>query len=295
MARGEVSRFVLTVAELRFVVDRVAELSLPSFLSPGDLEGAQADSDGSDVGDSAVFRSLQAKGVVDEDAEFSDNDLTSVVSPVLVAGLGLHNLARFFLDVKAWSEAESNRLWVSVSGSLCAGFRVVSDRRPVGGESTQSVEVTLFPLNQLVEFLLEPVSADPVRVVPASAVVGLVESRSIIEALRRGEPAVAASIAQTFHCEDAVPLLSELVGSMEHGFKVLLFNHEGRAIFSADWFRGEGGWLKMGLVAPPGGESLSARSLADNGRISVTRAGVDFLRADLLSMVVSLAEVPDAA
>ncbi len=259
-------RFELTVNELRAVCELVPELLLPSGYTVGDLGPAEPDQDEGSALESA-FDSLRQRGLVNRRADSDTDD----VAPGLLFALSLHAVAERSLRAFAWSPKDESRELISVNRGACAGLRRVQARGSGSGDRTTRIVVTFMYLGELAKHLLELVADNSIgnRGPLKSTIIGLVESRALVEAVRAGDQELLASLTERLDAHADAELMSGLTRQLDAGFHLELLSKEARCLYVGDWFRGEDGWISM--TVDPGRFPISGQSIAESGRMRLAR------------------------
>ncbi len=282
---SESKPFELTLDEVRVLCELLPALILPPGFAVDPFDTGDSDSTVS-ARRAAALGSLREREVVTvgEDVELD----ALVVAPALRIALSLHAIAEGAFRAHAWTPADETRELISINRKSCASLRRVRARVAEPNDPSEHLIVSLFDARWLADHLLELVSCDAAdeRRGLESTEIGIADSRAIIDALRRRDTDVVASLAGVMDAQPAVELLDELTGSMESGFRLELFDSDARCVHAGDWFRGRTSWLAVNLF--PGTQRVSAHSLAENGRVRITRVSRVFMRADLVDLVAGL-------
>lgn len=282
----------LTLDEFRLVLESApAEVVVPAALSAGTFESSGAD---------ATTRRETARNTLTERGLMDIGGL----HPLIVLALTMPLAARSAIQVQSWTPETSSQTLVSSAGRLVSIVTVTVERvktlpaTDVRTVTAGSATITVGGLPLVVDrldHLLDDAPPEPAGVRPLSVTLGLVESRSLVEAVRQGDDEVVAQLAELLGAARAVPILRTLAATAESGLRLRAFVEHGRPLFRASWFQGStGAWVTMRVLAGrDGGGEVSAQSLTDAGRLELGRFRRSAITAELIS-VVSAFEVEAA-
>jgi hypothetical protein len=275
----------LSLDEVRVLLEAApAGFVVPAALAVGTIESSGPDAA---TRRDAAMTALTGRSLLDPD-----------VHPLLLLALGMPSGARHALQVQAWTPATSSQTLVSVAGALASIITVAVARSAtetstdVAATTTGSVSVAIGDLPLVVhrlDHLLDDAPPEPRGVRPLTVTVGLVESRSLIEAVREGDDAVVAQLAELFHAGDAVPILRGLAATAEAGIRMRSYLDRGRPFRRANFVQtATGAWVAMRVLARPGPDgSVTAQSLTDGGRVELGRFRRSSITAEIVSMVTA--------
>lgn len=220
-----------TLDEFRVLQTELPELTLPASLDVGTI----ADS----VGD----------GSADERRERAVESLRATcdpTDPLLRLALTLPVAAEYSIHVQAWTPSTTSQTMVALNPSVTSVITIMLPRDTTADFSSPhsshggTVQVTLGSRSIIVGellSLLDEAPAEPARVEPTTVRIGVVESRSLIEAIKQGDAEVVEQLALQFQAADALPLLRPLAATMEARFRMHVFAQPGRPVFSTEWFQ----------------------------------------------------------
>ncbi|TFD58130.1 hypothetical protein E3T39_12550 [Cryobacterium suzukii] len=280
----------LTVDEFRVVQEAVPDLMLPVSLGVGTLEESGPDVD---IRRSAALEALAGRQLLRSMPGGAGDP-----HPLLLLALGLPSMAVHAMWVQSWTPTESSQTLVSISDQLMSAVTVTVARATDSPQTFAHecvdgrVTISLGSLALLVDHLdglLAETPLEPVGVRTVTVLIGLVESRTLIAAIRAGDHLVVEQLAAQFGAADAVPVLRSLAATMESGLRLRVFRKPGTPLYSAEWFQGTTGeWVSMRVLANSPGE-VTAQTLIDAGQVQVSRRHRSALLADILSVVTTLA------
>lgn len=285
----------LTLDEFRYLVELTPPIPLPVSLTVGSLGGSSTSDDDLDRRRTSARIALETKNLLTVPA--GRDDPTELRHPLLLLALALPLAAQHAIQVQSWTPGTSSETLICVADGIASTVTITlerSDDLPSTQISTARDGVVRIVLGSLaliveaIEGLLEGTPREPGKVEPLMVEVGLVESRSIIEAIRSGDPAVVDQVAGLFDALAALPLLRSLAATMEAGIRIRAYDH-GILGFTADWVQSESGeWIGFRLLGSPdaNGET-TAQSVVDSARVELTRRRRNMVGADLISLVSS--------
>lgn len=263
----------------------------------------------------AAERETTARAALESRALLTaDSAGTLAVHPLLMLSLLSVAPADHTISIQSWTPGFSSQTTVSVVGNLASVVTFTLPRR--GNSKPPSIHTAQSGTAQIslgapsiivaaVDKLLVLSAPEPSPVTPLRVTIGLVESRSLIEALRRGDSVAVGRITTLFRAQSAVPLLLTLAASFESGMRIRAFDR-GAPRFSSTWAQSsKGEWIGFRLLGPArrpedaGAAAKSApkqiksqgqidrQSLVESGRIELTRQHRTMIAADLVSLVIS--------
>lgn len=299
----------LTLDELRFVAECFPDLALPPILQLGSFEESSSD-DIPSVEDrrTAVQDSLTDRALIATDTAQSSEDTADDTSPatpwqlnpLLRSALVFPLVAQSAIRVKSWIPKTSSQTLVAVSGSIAATMTVTLSRDR-GADTTDprtqtvgQLSIRLGPLSSVTDALIaliDEAPAEPKDLRPGSRRVGLVASRSIIEAIRQGDDLVVARLAEQFDAVDAVGVLRTLAATMETGFHLQVSVRPGRIVHEVEWVQSsKNEWVTMRIVVPGNPTTVNAEVLTDDGQVEILSGSRSMIVNEILSVLSSIAE-----
>ncbi|TFB85331.1 hypothetical protein E3O44_14215 [Cryobacterium algoricola] len=273
----------LTLDEFRVLLECAPETVLPASLAVGVLDASVASQSRRDTARIA----LGTRNLVDAE---------SAPHPLLAMALAMPLVADSSIQVQSWNPATTAWTLVALAGRSMALFTIELPRsrtEPVTDALTATVgeiTITLGPV-ALVSGRLGALLADSPAAAPGFSPVrveiGLVESRSILAAIRRGDHALVDRLAAQFGAAAAVPVLRSLAGTMEAGFRLHSFVRPGTPVRALEWFQSSSGdWLSMHLAASADADgTVTPQALVDTGRVLIQRQRHRDITAELLNLI----------
>jgi hypothetical protein len=275
-AAGSGFRFALSQEELSAAAQAVPGLTLPSFAT--------------------AERHVHDRGVG------GGNGRTETDARVLLALALPARSARVGLLV-AWSPGEVVRRSLGVTGGVTGSLSRTDRCGPAAAaRTTPEYEAALLPSTGVARDGARLVRATGREQNPgaASVAVPIAASRALVEAARRGDPALRESVAAQL----AVPAAAAraLDGLQERfgwGVRARFFDgRSGRCVAAGDWVATDDGWrrLRLGLRGDPPGPAaprrpagaLTAQRLMEDGTIVVSPVTAESVRCSLRWMLTAL-------
>ncbi|SEN55670.1 hypothetical protein [Cryobacterium luteum] len=208
----------LALDEYRVVLQAAPDLVMPASLRVGTLaeSGPDADRRGSAAVAALTGRQLLGRTAV------GPGDVAGDPHPLLLVALGLPLMAVQAMRVQSWTPTESSQTVVSVAGRLMSAVTVTvprcTDSPQISARASEHgrVAISLGSLSLLVghlDGLLAAAPPEPAGMRALTVQLGLVESRTLIAAIRTGDDLVTEQLATQFGATAAVPLLRSLAVS----------------------------------------------------------------------------------
>lgn len=286
-------------AELTLDEYRVVQLGAPDLVLPASLGVGTLAESGPDVATrlsaahaTLSLRQLLAEGPTGTAAGSGDPH------PLLLIALTLPLKAAHAMRVQSWTPTESSQTLVSISGGLMSAVTITLPRSKDSPETSARtsadgrVTISFGALSLLVDHLdglLAGSPTEPAGVRALTVEIGLVESRTLIAAIRAGDHVIVEQLATQFGAMSVIPLLRSLASTMESGLRLRVFAKPGKPLYSAEWFQTTtGDWVSLRVLAPRT-EAVTAQSLVDAGQVQLSRRHRSALLADILSVVTTLA------
>ncbi len=299
-------RAELTLDEFRVLGECKRDLFVHPLLQLGTLEDSGS-VDGPSVAerrataltgleDRQMIFAAAAESTVKSESQHSDS--VWVVNPLLVSALMFPLVATTAIKVQSWTPKTSSQSLVGAHESLASMFTVTVDRR-TGAASTDPrnetaglLKIQVGPVLSVTDALIALIDAappEPPEVKPMSVRLGLVASRSIIEAIHQGDDAVVARIAQQFDAADAVGILRTLAATMEAGFHMQVSVRPGQVVRDIEWVQSTANeWVTMRLVVPDGAGEVTADLLTTEGEVDIRRDTRSLISAEIVSMMITI-------
>lgn len=298
----------LTLDEFRVVAECAPELVLPSILHLGSLE--ESASEGTPPVEerrAAALESLIARKLVSAVAESSGQRTveqihtgTLSLHPLLHSALMVPLVAHTAIRVQSWIPKTSSQSLVALGGVVASTMTVTLDRARDAEitdprrQTTGFVDIRVGPLSSAVDALialLEGAPPEPENVRVVSIRLGLVESRSLIEAIRQGDDVVVSQMATQLDANDAVEILRAMAATMEAGFRLQVSERPGAVIHEVDWVQATSNeWVSMRIVPPDGATEVTAELLTGEGQVEIVRASRSMITAEILSVMSTVAQ-----
>lgn len=260
------ARFTLTSRELSRIAGEAPGLILPSFATHE--HGAE---------DSAR-RQRTAEPATDQRLFLA---LALLASPVAI------------VQLVSWSPGVVVRRSIAVTGAVASSLTRRDDAGAgIAAGGAPGYEAALFPTSGLVS---EVVSTARVLGVGTAATSGFVSvpiasTRAVIEAARRGDPALTAAVAAQLQVPaSTIEALDGLQGRFSGGVRIRLFDgRSGRCLQGGDWVGTDRGWRRLRLDLPAGPGSATAHRVAEEGTVEVAPVTGESIRRSLGWMLAAL-------
>lgn len=272
------SRFELSLDELRLLRDHIPGLVLPSFIQTVPAKD-----------EDAAFASLRDRELIGDPAVPSEADWTETIAPAVKFALALQMTGDFVFQINAWSPNQTTAHSSTVTKGVASGLTALTTTTQPDSLPTTDVVLTLEPVATLATSLAKLIpSTDGMPVAPSGnpVTVGLVESRALVAAIRTGDSRMIDAVAAELHSPGAQEALRPLAGPAIAGFRVKVFTPSGGCVYSGDWFLGTTGWLKISVAASPDPSgSVTAQSITDTGTVTISAVTAESIEIELLSLV----------
>lgn len=209
--------------------------------------------------------------------------LPMTVAPEIVNLFELANRASHVIHVESWQGMSATRAALTVHRGVCCEFRLTT-----GPQTSGRVALVVHPaagLGAVLAALLSPELSTEAAVAdapPRGASLGLVESQSVIQALRLGDPRVLQTLVSSLHCADYLALVAPFAGGIPGGFTLQTVDSAGSLRVPSQYFQShDGKWLATELLAEPAPTRPHPNDLLTSGRLRITRVGRRDILADI--------------